>query len=103
MTIFVDGEPIATAGVAVLWPGVGEAWTIVTSRAEKAKISLHKAVRRGLDDVQDHLPLRRVQAVVRADYERSQRWVERLGFVNEGLMRSYGPEGADYYRYGRIR
>lgn len=103
ITIFVDGKPIAAAGVAVLWPGVGEAWTIVTPRAENAKLAFHKAVRRSLDDVQNHLPLSRVQAVVRADYERSQRWIERLGFANEGLMKNYGPEGADYYRYGRVR
>jgi len=25
-----------------------------------------------------------------------------LGFENEGLMKKYGPDGSDYYRFARV-
>jgi hypothetical protein len=45
----------------------------------------------------------RIQAVVRSDWPRSRRWVERLGFVCEGVMRSFGPDGKDYCMYARVK
>lgn len=53
-----------------------------------------------LDDLLDHYV--RIQAPVRADWTRSRRYVERLGFVCEGVLRSFAPDG-DYCIYARVK
>jgi hypothetical protein len=46
---------------------------------------------------------RRVEANVRADADPGvMRFAERLGLSHEGLMKGYGPDGADYHLYGGL-
>jgi len=45
----------------------------------------------------------RIQAVVRTDWLVAIRFIERLGFKREGLMKKFGPDGNDFYLYGRIK
>ena len=44
----------------------------------------------------------RIQAAVRADWPEAQRFAEFLGLENEGLMRKYGPDGSDYFRFAKV-
>jgi RimJ/RimL family protein N-acetyltransferase len=48
------------------------------------------------------MDLDRIQTVVDAEHTVSHKWVERMGFKNEGLMRKY-LGGRDFYRYALIR
>jgi len=48
------------------------------------------------------MDLERVQTTIDAEHEVSKAWAERMGFVNEGLMRKY-IAGRDFYRYALIR
>jgi RimJ/RimL family protein N-acetyltransferase len=55
-----------------------------------------------LDHVQDDASLKRIQASVHTNDQQAIRYVEWLGFENEGLMKKYGPDGSDYYRFARV-
>jgi RimJ/RimL family protein N-acetyltransferase len=46
--------------------------------------------------------IRRIQMTVRADFPRGLRFAEFLGFEKEGIMKSYGKDGADYILFARV-
>ena len=52
--------------------------------------------------MQDDASLKRIQASVHTNDQQAIRYVEWLGFENEGLMKKYGPDGSDYYRFARV-
>lgn len=98
-TGFVDGEIAGCAGVLVQWPGMGEAWAILTDVGRAHPIFVHRVVSRTLREIIVHSRLRRVQADVVAAFAVGRRWVERLGFEFESAMPRYGPKGEDFVRY----
>lgn len=100
-TAMVDGEIIACAGVVKLWPGVGEAWMMVSGVVEKYPVFFHRTVKRILNRIQEKYQLHRIQGTVRADFEKGHHWIETLGFRCEGLQRMFGADRADHYRYAR--
>jgi RimJ/RimL family protein N-acetyltransferase len=61
-------------------------------------VVLDRAVRRLLS----LRSFRRIEASTEADFKQGCRWLEMLDFQSEGLMRKYGPDGADHIRYARI-
>ena len=44
----------------------------------------------------------RVQGVCKADWPAARRFARLMGFEEEGLMRKYGPEQADYMRIAKV-
>lgn len=98
-----DGRILGCAGVAKLWHGVGEAWTVLGPEACTCGFWFHRTVRRMLGDIIDELGLIRLQAMVLADSERNNKWIKRLGFSFEGRMPKFGPDGKDYNRYAIVR
>ena len=44
----------------------------------------------------------RVQTAIRKDFQQGHRFAEWLGLENEGLMKKFGFDGSDQYRYARI-
>jgi len=89
-------------GVYGLWENVGEAWFVMSSIAYKKPFAAAKYSSLLLDHVQDDANLKRIQASVHTNDQQAIRYVEWLGFENEGLMKKYGPDGSDYYRFARV-
>jgi hypothetical protein len=102
-TLLTGDKPIICAGVAILGPGVGEAWALISKHLPDHPLSVYKGVKRVLEAIIDKQHLHRVQAVVKEDDQTSVRWIERLRFVREGILRQFGPDKTDYVIYGRIR
>jgi hypothetical protein len=98
-TALVDGEVAAVAGIAVMWPGVAEAWAVLTAVGRAHPAFVHRAVARTLRGLVRQLGLRRLQASVDASNPVALRWAEVLGFRPEGVMRAYGPQGQDFVRF----
>jgi len=97
-----DGKILACAGVRILWPGCGEAWSIfcdeiVSYKRDALVVTLNYFWR-----VIEDFKLRRVQAYVRADVPVAINFVEHLGFKREGLLRKFGLDGEDQYIYAVI-
>jgi len=99
----INGKIWGCAGVILLWPGVGEAWAIsILNAPQTFPIFFHKAVIQMLNRIIKLHELHRVQAAVRCDWEQAQKWIERIGFEREGLMRQYLPDHADCWRYAKV-
>ncbi len=101
-TLIDNGHLVAAGGIIPIWDGMGEAWLIPSDVMPGYRLQVIKIVRKRIDEIIDSDNLRRLQATVRADYDVATRFVEFLGFKREGLMRNYGPGGADHYMYSRI-
>ena len=54
------------------------------------------------DHMQEEYKYQRIQASISVKDAKAKRFAEWLGFENEGIMKKYGPDGSDYYRYARV-
>ena len=94
-----DGAVIACAGLIPQWPGRAVAWALVSSAAGPHFLGVHRAVKRALDV---H-PFRRIETGVVSDFDEGHRWAKMLGFVREGQMRAYTPDGRNCDLYALVR
>ena len=96
----IDGETVlACAGIVPFWEGRAEAWAIMSHDLKRHFLLIHRATERFLDAC----GFPRVEANVDANFGCAQRWMDMLGFVSEGLMHKYTPDGRDCTRFARIR
>lgn len=102
--VFVtDKGKVAALWILVIkWNGVAEIVAYTTNEVETNRVAFHKACLRGIDYAVDFYGLHRLQAYVWGDYVRSIKWLERLGFKVEGVMRQFGPNKVDATMLGRI-
>lgn len=95
-------EVVACAGVIVPYQGMGEFWMIPGSLVPKYGLTVSKEAKRFIADTVERFSLHRIQATVREVDQRAVRWIERLGFEREGLMKRYGSDGRNYFMYARV-
>jgi RimJ/RimL family protein N-acetyltransferase len=86
----------------MVWGQVAEGWVIATQDVWDYPLSVAKAIRKDFARVAKENNIVRVQTAIRKDFEQGQRFAEWLGLENEGLMRKFGFDGTDQYRYARI-
>lgn len=106
-SIFVDepGEPLlllCIGGVGIIHEGVGAAWLLPSIYIADYKVGFHRTITRLIDDIIRANDLHRVQCYVHKDFEKSKKWVKRMGFEAEGLLKQFGQDKADYYIYARV-
>jgi RimJ/RimL family protein N-acetyltransferase len=102
-TVCHGNTALGIAAVNDIFPGVAELWFVMDDSLRNYPKLLHssgKEVIRWLDNACSY---HRIQATCLADDKRDVRWLLRLGFVCEGVMRKYGPDGRDYFRFARVR
>jgi hypothetical protein len=91
-TFLREGHPVACAGIVTLWPGVGEAWTVISEWARRHPIWLVSVLRHGLRDQIAERSFHRVQMHVEDD-PKLLKWGRVLGFHQESTMKKYTSEG----------
>ncbi len=101
----LDDVPVACAGICPIYNGVGEAWFIFSPRFEIGRpsrpwASVSMAAKRGLKRAFE-IGFHRVQTAIPVDFLEGQRLVRHLGFMSEGPMKAYGPNGEDFMRFAR--
>ncbi len=101
-TGLVNNDPIFSAGMKIIWGQVAEGWVIATNEMWKYPIGVAKAIKKDFANVARQHNIKRVQTAIRKDFKQGLRFAEWLGLENEGLMKSYGFDGSDQYRYARI-
>lgn len=101
-TGFIHDKVACCGGIVEFWPGVGEAWFILGEVPQENRGSLFKAVYHVLRKIIAEYKFRRIQASVLESFEVGHRFVKRLGFTDEGVMRKYGPNGVNFRRYALI-
>lgn len=99
MTLFADEKILVCAGIVLLWDGVGSAWTLTSIYVDQYPVFFCKQIRLWMFRTMKDCKLWRIEANVHVDNEISLKWIERLGFEREGLMKMYGPNKGDYYRF----
>jgi len=97
-----NGHLVGAGGIIPIWDGVAECWLVGGWRLGSHKVSAVRALTVTLARLVKEQQLRRLQAIVRADWDQAVRFVEFLRFEREGLLRGYGPDGSDHYVYARI-
>jgi hypothetical protein len=97
-TAEVDGKILACAGVAFQGFGMGVLWAFVSQDAGPYFVKLDRCVRRLLQITH----LKRIEATTEVSFHQGCRWLQLLGFENEGRMCAYGPNGEDHYRFARV-
>tara|TARA_R100000664_G_scaffold2159_1_gene5544 strand:- start:5676 stop:6140 length:465 start_codon:yes stop_codon:yes gene_type:complete len=101
-TGIVNNKPIFAAGMKMIWGQVAEGWVIASSEMWNYPLAVAKAIKKDFARVAKENNIVRVQTAIRKDFEQGQRFAEWLGLENEGLMRKFGFDGTDQYRYARI-
>jgi hypothetical protein len=103
-TLRHQGRVLGCGGVGVLWRGRAEAWCFLANDIPKRVWpALHRIVVRALDKAQADIPVRRLEASCAYGWPQGRRWLEMLGFGEAHLARCYSPDGADFWRFARVR
>ncbi len=97
-----DGEILGSAGIAMFWKGVGEAWVWVPDEVTARPVFFHRSVKQMLEEIKRAKKLVRIQTTVKLHDVAANRWIQRLGFKPEGKMPRYTIEGEDVMRYAIV-
>lgn len=87
-TILYDGRIIACMGFIEIVPGVVEVWLIPSIYVKSIPKLFLKTVKSRLEVLASTLGFHRMQTIGLID-EASEKWMEWLGFVREGVMVQY--------------
>jgi RimJ/RimL family protein N-acetyltransferase len=101
-TGLINDKVIAAAGMKRIWGNVAEGWFIAKNDVWNYPITIAKAVKQNIDYLATSNNIKRLQTAVRSDFGIGIRFAKWLGFTNEGLMKCYGFDDTDHYRFARI-
>lgn len=101
-TAIVEGDVMAMFGVNILWPGCAEAWLVPNKNIGREKFALHRGSLAFFKYFSSKTGTRRIQITVHTLNVPADAWARRCYFQKEGVLRKYGPDGADYFMYARI-
>ena len=59
-------------------------------------------MRRGIRDIAREGPFHRIQADVRKEFDKGQKLMRVLGFIEEGPLNAYSIEGEDFLRFAFV-
>lgn len=95
-----DGKLLCIAGIAPLWPNVGEGWAIFAKDVKENFLEIHKIVKKFIKESD----FNRVQMTVKFGFYEGHRWARLLGFELEcPRMKHYLPTGEDVSMYVVIK
>jgi hypothetical protein len=98
-----SGRPAAVIGVCEMHPGV---WQGLAFGTDDFRLCVPQLTKLARGDLQAYVVERgghRLEVFSRADHLDSHKWLAWLGARREGLMRKYGKDGADFYRFAWTR
>ena len=102
-TLYEDGHYYASFGAVPLWPGNYETFLFTDKEKFKnRKLQCIKIFKQQEKFLVDNFKPRRAQTTVPVRHCAWQRGLELQGYVNEGIMRCFGPDGQDHYRYAKV-
>lgn len=101
----LDGDVmLCIGGVIPAWHGRATTWTLLSCQVNRRNfLPLHRDILSILDTLQIDSRFRRLETTVLAGWPPAKRWIESLGFLMEGILRSYCPQGRRHLLYARIR
>jgi len=101
-TLMAGAWPLACGGVVRFWPGVGELWCWTGFEVDRHSVAFARLAKTRVVELFASQGFHRLQAHVREDDDRAQRFARFLGLTLEGRCRGYGPDQATHQIYGRF-
>lgn len=99
----VEGEGIACSwGAVPLWTGVAECWMLTSRLIETYPVTTIRKAREFIHVIKCELMCKRLQMTVRTDDPVAIRFAQGLFFEQEGVLKSYGPDGSDFTMMARL-
>ncbi len=102
-TIYHEEDIIACVAVTKICTGVSEIWAITGKLVDKYPKDFHKICKRIIEYAFKIDDLHRLQCTAEVGYDRTIKWLEKLGFEREGTLRNYTSDSKDMYIYSIIR
>jgi hypothetical protein len=102
-TGILDNRILMCAGIFLQWRGMAEVWAVTTALVAEYPLAFHRAISKCLDVLERSMGLWRIQVAIHEDHLVSQNWIQRLGFRLECKKPGYGPDGATYMGFARVR
>lgn len=102
LSVFEGQTLIAIGGLIPNWPGRAQIW-MASSRAARPRHYLKLiSTANWLVDIGHKRGATRIEAYVRDNNASACRWIEKIGFNFEGVMRMFGMAGEDFRLYAHI-
>lgn len=103
-SIWHDGQPAAAYGfsrAAAFDPDHWQAWAFGTDRFRRCvpQMTRHLNAIRPIVE----RDCRRLQVITHDEHDIAHRWIESFGGKREGVLRSYGRSGEDFFLYSWVR
>ncbi|MCX4154998.1 MULTISPECIES: hypothetical protein [Paraburkholderia] len=99
-TGFINGRIVGCAGFIPQWEGRAVCWALVARTVTKRDwVEIDRAVRRAIEMRHEH----RLEATCDTDFPGGHTWLRHLGFVREGTLKAYTPDGRDNDLYARVK
>ncbi len=95
----VDGDTVLGCAGVMVSGRIGLAWAALSDAIRARPLVLHRTVKRKLNQVVTQLDLKQVVSTVNNDFAAGRRWIERLGFCQEGILTDYMGSGETHVRY----
>jgi hypothetical protein len=102
-TAWREGSPVCAFGIARLFPGLGSGWAYGTCSMPAAMETVTRFCLRKARPLLLREGFRRIEVRSAIDHDLSHRWLERLGFVPEGVARHYGSDGLDFVTFAATK
>lgn len=99
-TVIHDGRVVACFGALLMDDGKAELWQIPSVYVEQYIVKYARYTREWLEKIQKQYNIRRMDTVS-LDDRLHKRWMQFLGFEQEGLKRKYYNEH-DYIMWGKL-
>lgn len=94
VTLTDDDDNVAVCmGSAMLWPGVADIWSIVHPESSVSALTMVRDTRKVIEDYCQVYGVHRCNA--QAFNDDQHKWMQLLGFVDEGVRERYGPQQQD--------
>lgn len=95
-------EVLMCFGIHLVGAGSGMLWAFFSDEARGHGLKIIKFAKPIIDGAFEKYRYHRIQAIVRADREEYQRFIELFGFEKEGLMRQATANRQDIWLYSRV-
>lgn len=101
-TLYEEGQYYAIFGAVPIWPHVYETFLFTSQQFQNRKLQCIRLIKQQEQFLVTTFQPRRVQTTVPTENCVWRRWVEWQGYVNEGIMTAFGPDGRDHFRYAKV-
>lgn len=98
-SLVIGDEVLGCMGLIKQWDERAIAWGLISGGAGPHFTRIHKAV---LATMALHR-FRRIETSVTCNFENGRRWAQSLGFVYEGTMKAFTPDGRDCDLFAKVR